>query len=116
MGTNCAAADRSKTLLECEDSSVRAAEPSLWFCALPRQPGVLAAKATLDVVNDPDCALLRDIVRASPRTLGQIATDRRCSVARRRASVLLAAMAARGMLMQTRTRGPWRWLSDEPTK
>ncbi|MBL8736219.1 MAG: hypothetical protein JNL12_07325 [Planctomycetes bacterium] len=74
-----------------------------------------AETVTLDVVADPGCKSLRDTLRKGPKKLAAIEKDTRCP-SRRRASDLLKAMALRGMVAQTKTRGPWRFVSDTPTK
>lgn len=67
----------------------------------------------IDLVNDPACRSLRDILRTGPKRLGAIEKDTR-SPSRRLASKMLAAMATVGMVDQTRAKGPWRLLSDKP--
>lgn len=74
--------------------------------------GAAPARAALDVDRDPDCGVLRAILADGPKMLGAIERDRRCRVARRRASALLRAMQGEGIVRQTRPRGPWA-LVDE---
>ncbi len=73
------------------------------------------AQVQLDVVADPGCVSLRDILRSGPKLLKAIEKDQR-SPSRRKASDLLKAMQKRGMVSQTRHRGPWRFVSDTPTQ
>jgi hypothetical protein len=70
----------------------------------------------LDLVHDPSCKSIRDILRAGPRLLGAIEKDQRLVGSRRRTSDLLRAMADAGMVTQTKKRGPWRFVSDTPRK
>lgn len=78
----------------------------------PAPSAKVAAPAALDVQHDPGCQAIRDLLRTGPRKLGEIATDRRCRIARRRVSELLAAMKAAGQVTQTSAKGPWRLLVE----
>lgn len=70
----------------------------------------------LDLVHDPACRSIRDILRAGPRLLGAIEKDQRLVGSRRSTSDLLGAMGEAGMVAQTKKRGPWRFVSDTPGK
>lgn len=68
----------------------------------------------LDLVNDPGCKSIRDILRAGPKMRGAINKDSRLLCSPRQAGDLLNAMAEAGMVTQTKPRGPWRFVSDTP--
>lgn len=68
----------------------------------------------LDLVHDPACKSIRDILRAGPRMRGAINKDSRLLCSPRKAGDLLNAMAEAGMVTQTKPKGPWRFVSDEP--
>lgn len=70
----------------------------------------------LDLVNDPACKSIRDILRAGPRMRGAVNKDSRLLCSPRKAGDLLNAMNEAGMVTQTKPRGPWRFVSDTPRK
>ncbi len=71
----------------------------------------------LDVVNDPRCKAVVLILTSKPQVGPDIAKDQRCGCSYSTLrDVVLPAMTERGMIEQTRKRGPFRLVSAKPTK
>lgn len=68
----------------------------------------------LDLVHDPACKSIRDILRAGPKMRGAVNKDSRLLCSQRQAGHLLNAMHEAGMVTQTKKRGAWRLVSDTP--